>query len=251
MTAGVARAARVASNHQKGHPVDTTGRLLSLVVLAAATSGCTTSGYLRNRERDLVDVVTCTVGLGAGAKARVGPLHAGLFGASDQRGLRGGVFHADMHPQICVRRKGLVPVLRRLHGELSQAIDIDLTLASLEGFFPTNSETPKMRHKYFMSKGVAGISWAECGGSAWVHAIPYYTQTEVAGGLVGTLRLGFNVGELLDFITGIAGLDLLDDDLREGRAELTAASSTPEPAARGRSRGCTSGRLSRVAPARW
>ena len=36
---------------------------------------------------------------------------------------------------------------------------------------------------------------------------------EVAAGLVGGIRLGFNPGELLDFIMGFLGLDLYGDDL--------------------------------------
>ena len=45
------------------------------------------------------------------------------------------------------------------------------------------------------------------------------TQLEIAGGLIFTLRLGFNPGELLDFILGFSGIDIWHDDL-----------PTPDPA---------------------
>jgi hypothetical protein len=56
---------------------------------------------------------------------------------------------------------------------------------------------------------------------------PFYTQIEVAGGFIATLRVGFNPGELLDFIVGWTTIDLFGDDLgmrrlRKERAEATA-----------------------------
>ena len=42
-----------------------------------------------------------------------------------------------------------------------------------------------------------------------------YTQMEVVVGLGGTLRLGFNPGELLDFILGWATIDIYNDDLEK------------------------------------
>ena len=38
---------------------------------------------------------------------------------------------------------------------------------------------------------------------------------EVAVGLIRTIRIGFNVGELLDFIVGWTTLDICRDDLGE------------------------------------
>src|SRR5690554_1302340 len=61
--------------------------LLPLVVVA---TGCATP-YMIDRGRDAADIFTATVGIGGGAKARVGPLHAGLFMNCDMYGLRNGV----------------------------------------------------------------------------------------------------------------------------------------------------------------
>jgi len=40
----------------------------------------------------------------------------------------------------------------------------------------------------------------------------YYTQLELAAGLLLTLRIGFNVGEFTDFLLGWAHIDILSDD---------------------------------------
>jgi len=41
----------------------------------------------------------------------------------------------------------------------------------------------------------------------------YWTQIEAVIGIGGTLRLGFNPGELLDFILGWTTIDIYGDDL--------------------------------------
>ena len=43
-----------------------------------------------------------------------------------------------------------------------------------------------------------------------------WTQIEVAAGLFGDVRLGFNPGELLDFLLGFFGADLYGDDIARG-----------------------------------
>jgi len=43
----------------------------------------------------------------------------------------------------------------------------------------------------------------------------YFTQIEVVAGLGGTIRLGFNPGELLDFILGWVTIDIFNDDLEK------------------------------------
>ncbi|MDA8429048.1 MAG: hypothetical protein M0T70_07315 [Geobacteraceae bacterium] len=63
--------------------------LLSVLALLLMT-GCAQNKYLQNRANDAADIFTITTGAGAGAKARVGPFHGGLFGNMDMAGLRGG-----------------------------------------------------------------------------------------------------------------------------------------------------------------
>ena len=43
----------------------------------------------------------------------------------------------------------------------------------------------------------------------------YYTQVEVVIAIIGSLRLGFNPGELLDFLVGWTTLDIYGDDLNK------------------------------------
>lgn len=42
---------------------------------------------------------------------------------------------------------------------------------------------------------------------------PYFTHVEVAAGAGGTIRIGTNPGEVLDFLLGFFGVDMYGDDL--------------------------------------
>ncbi|MDT8390564.1 MAG: hypothetical protein RRC34_08670 [Lentisphaeria bacterium] len=53
----------------------------------------------------------------------------------------------------------------------------------------------------------------------------YYTQIEVVVGVLGSIRLGFNPGELLDFILGWTTLDIYGDELGK-RKKIEQAEST-------------------------
>jgi hypothetical protein len=75
--------------------------ILTLQVVGSTTSalcvlcsGCAT-GYLADRVRDGADVFTLTMSAGLGARARVGPLHAGLNATVGDIGLRGGAIESD------------------------------------------------------------------------------------------------------------------------------------------------------------
>ena len=41
---------------------------------------------------------------------------------------------------------------------------------------------------------------------------PYYSQITVCAGLLGTIRVGVNPGEFIDFVLGLTTYDLFDDD---------------------------------------
>ena len=51
---------------------------------------------------------------------------------------------------------------------------------------------------------------------------PQWTQIDLSVGLIASVRLGFNPGELLDFIMGLAGLDLYGDDLAGSKEDWEA-----------------------------
>ncbi|MCU0612913.1 MAG: hypothetical protein MUE60_14135 [Candidatus Eisenbacteria bacterium] len=167
-----------------------------LTALAAATCS---SPYLTNRVRDAADIATVSFGYGVGARARVSAIGTGVFANRDLGGLRGG--HFD-------------PWWGDENG--SFLTDVDLLIYRME-VFPAPGEAPDRRHKGFMAVGVG--PWTRAGefelfrqSSRTPH---FYTQIEVAAGLGPSLRVGFNPGELLDFLFGLSGADLFGDDIED------------------------------------
>ncbi len=73
-------------------------QLMGLVIsiIYALCSGCAT-GYVGDRCRDGVDVFTATVGLGGGAKMRLGAVNIGLYAGNDFCGLRGGETESEQY----------------------------------------------------------------------------------------------------------------------------------------------------------
>jgi len=195
-----------------------TAQLVVLLSLAVLATGCATP-YMTNRGRDAKDIVTGMIGWGGGAKARIGPANVGLFAAFDLSGLRGGHCGPVSHD--------FAPY------------DLTLTLCSLERFDSYLLEDAKARHKTFFSQGYLGLTVAGLGMEAYrkvgdayhpkkverldflptdligQEILPYYTQVEIAMGVWRTLRLGFNPGELLDFVLGWTGIDIFNDDVEK------------------------------------
>ncbi len=188
--------------------------------LCALTSGCAT-GYLADRVRDGADIFTACVGVGGGAKARIGPARVGAFFALDKAGLRGGDFLMDKE-------------MKGTHFDwFPGTVDVDGTISSVEAFRPLSDTTAFYRGKQYFAAGLLGLSistWPTVSGGLeedyawtvkpWQQHIPYYTQIELAVGLGGTLRLGFNPGELLDFLLGWTTIDIFSDDREAMKAEL-------------------------------
>jgi hypothetical protein len=174
-----------------------TGRVLACqfigVSLSAFCSGCATTGYLGDRMRDAGDVFTATVGMGAGAKARVGPIQIGTIGSIDMWGLRGGKF-GDVAFYETLTRDFLIPW--PYHGSFGEERFV----------YQAPREMPNKRGKGFLAKAPLPIIGA-------ADQPEYYTQVEIVIAIVGSLRLGFNPGELLDFVLGWTTLDIYSDDL--------------------------------------
>ena len=170
-------------------------------VLAAASTGCAEKGYLADRGRDALDVFTLTIGPGLGAGARVGPLHAGLGVQIDMVGMRGGA----------------VDVWEIGHG---MSVTIETTVYSTDRFPYGESRQPEERNKTFEAFGYPLISYIPqktvgTGEKAVEQhtSYSYYTQIEAFAGAIGGLRVGFNPGELIDFLLGWTTLDIYNDDL--------------------------------------
>ena len=187
---------------------------ISLLLLWPA--GCSSPAFLAARGRDLADVFTFTLGTGAGAKARVGPIQAAAFENSDLIGLRAG--------QFLVNGNGL-------------AFN-DETYAPLpmwdSGWFCGNES---------FNHGVGSVSTQRSkeviAGSPFPlfvrgRGAPFYSQIEVAGGLGFTVRLGVNAGEFLDFILGWLKVDIYGDDLSDAGSDrhVTSAGDVSLPSGR-------------------
>ncbi|MCX7009987.1 MAG: hypothetical protein NTY53_22555 [Kiritimatiellaeota bacterium] len=194
--------------------------LVQIVVVAtviASMTGCaSTKGYFTDRGRDAADIFSVAVGVGAGVNARVGPLRTGLAVIHDTIGLREGMpFTQPIWP-------GITP----------DAYDIDLLVFGGAECNCGNFD----RFKHFETAGfqfpfLSTVYVSDFGDTKKPFIHSYYTQIEIAGGLIGTLRLGFNPGELLDFILGWATIDIFNDDLearkRNEKSDKASIMSSP------------------------
>ena len=171
--------------------------------------GCA-SVYWADRWNDTKDVVTCAVGLGLGAKARVGPLQLPLIVQSDYAGVRcGEVFASPMRDDFWtyVSEAGHV-VESPIPVYLS---DYDTLYSGYELFDPGGLSD--VRHKRVRSQGMGPATF-----DGDEKNVGFYTQVEATLGIVFSVRLGVNPGELADALLGLATVDLFSDDVnrREG-----------------------------------
>lgn len=168
-------------------------------------SGCATT-YMSDRGRDAADIFTATVGIGAGAKARVGPIQAGLLGDCHLTGLRAGKFP-------CRQQQCDIPATFDL-----QAVAFGLQCLRCD------DHIPGQRGKEFE----ADFNWIPFWAPAKPHGFPpevpscpaYWSQIEVVIGLGPTIRLGFNPGELVDFLLGWVHVDIYKDDLERRMSRI-------------------------------
>ncbi len=168
-------------------------RMPLLFVLAGLLcAGCASvPRYFKDRGSDLADIVTCTVGTGVGAKVRLGPLQLAGFKNRDRAGLRGGRAFSGHAPGRDIHETA-IPLPALAYGA-----------ASYDDFVLEVASDP--RDKSYNAIGVPLLTLA--------NEPYYYTGAEIAIGLGGTLRLGVNPGEALDFVLGWFTLDVFQDDL--------------------------------------
>ena len=180
-------------------------RILQFILaalVAAMVSGCASVGdYWKDRGRDAADIFTVTGGLGVGAKARVGPVGTGLLLQSDMAGVRGGSIEKPSY----------------------DSFDVTLLCVGVECFdlaeFNIERESKDYRGKSFSADNECGLcfprnkfSISEMSERFYHTKWPYYTHIEAVAALGPSVRLGFNPGELLDFLLGFAKVDIADDD---------------------------------------
>ncbi|MBW7907400.1 MAG: hypothetical protein H3C50_00545 [Kiritimatiellae bacterium] len=175
-------------------------KAIALMTVAASVTGCASPrAYLTDRGRDLADIVAIGAGMGGGAKVRVGPIQTGLFADVQMAALRGGQFPCGNDAYI-----------------LPSNFDLEALFTGVESFDPKfGRSTAKQRRKSFTAEGhnIPFIMIVDHPGSP-----SYYTQIEVAGGLLLNVRLGFNPVELLDFLLGWVAVDIFDDDIEIRKA---------------------------------
>lgn len=188
------------------------------VGISALCAGCSTPGYLGNRARDAGDIFTATVGVGAGVKARVGPLVAGLSYYQDSLGVRGG--DVGIYKGRKIFRSG------DLKGDCTVVFcggdhfETDVTGPRLKSI---DSRTPTFEVIPFILAIPA--PFIEAQRKQPTAGASYYTQVEGVIALGGGIRLGFNPGELLDFFLGWFHVDMFGDD--SAKSERTIGSSLP------------------------
>ncbi len=209
------------------------GIVLMLAMASLLGSGCTHSQYSANRRHDLADVFTFTIGGGSGVKARVGPVQVAIVDHADLTGLRAGVFFASgenmldnvetyhilprknsaNYDDFAVRQvfetgKGKVVDIRGEDTLVHSPVYQRRWHAAFghELFYPDENSMPALRGKTIAARSPIPFLCLSSNPS-------HHTQIEVVAGLGLTLRLGFNPGELLDFVIGFTSLDMYGDDL--------------------------------------
>jgi hypothetical protein len=146
--------------------------------------------------------VTFAGGLGFGAEARVGPVRPGLYGGVDCYGWRAGHYMHGTDGDVTAGFTTPLPICLFVTDEWVYTAD---------GCFiePRTQKPPDPRKKEYIAYGlyVPFVTWTR-------DACPsYYTQIEVAAAVGVGFRLGFNPGELLDFVLGWTTLDIYGDDI--------------------------------------
>src|SRR3954469_178896 len=165
------------------------GSVVTAVAIAMSTCGC---HYFRDRGRDLADVVTVAVTTGVGVTAQVLPIVQGLgfnerhYGLEDGQWIAG---HGGL--ETCL----LVTSMKAAAGDEEKAEDTrmlalrgkDYDATFLLGVYPMPEPPPRL-------------------------TAHFYGKVEIAASLGVGAKIGFNVVELFDFLTGIFGWDPLHDD---------------------------------------
>jgi len=191
-------------------------QIAALLALAACLTGCA-SPYMVDRGRDVADIFTASFGLGAGVQGRAGPFHAGILCNANECGLRSGTFHVP-------KETDTLPA----EGSKPRSFDFDFLLFKptqlgfgVDIYQPEQVQTD--RGKAVDAVGILPLFYTFDMGSdkeeddapSARQLLHNYTQIEAVVGLGGTLRCGFNPGELLDFILGWTTIDIFNDDLEK------------------------------------
>jgi hypothetical protein len=201
----------------------TTLRILGVVAVAGVLTGCaTTKEYFTDRGRDASDILTLSVGRGVGAKARIGFVQTGLLHNRDVAGFRSGSLFssADLEPE---NYGNDYHKHNAKESELGPTGLIGVPIAYLMPYWGDGSGI--RTYRYYSTgndqfrplgipkeRGKQVDSWSST--FLVTHDSPEHMgQIEIVLGLGATVRFGVNTGEILDFLIGVFGGDLFNDDL--------------------------------------
>lgn len=172
--------------------------LLATILLTC--SGCT-SAYWLDRGRDFNDVFHMGIGPGIGASGRVSAVQMGIVSEMDFINLRG---------------------VQPLHafGKANTWSTAEMVLSGAEEFKggPAQAIMQQRRKTYGMDK--IFMCWMRPmnnakGTANLPHSVSpaFYSDLEVTAGLLLAVRVGFNPGELVDFLLGFFTVDFYSDDV--------------------------------------
>ena len=162
-------------------------KLFILAVLITLTS-CS-SNYMNNRILDARDIFSCSAGTGLGAQARVSYLASGLMYNKQLAGMHNGI--------------------AAVYGWESQCVDIEMALGRLHVFNPPYDVYIR-NHGVLIGAGFGPVYLPrkEKWNPKWA------TQIDATVGLGISVKIGFNPGELADFILGWFKIDIYSDDYK-------------------------------------
>lgn len=165
---------------------------------------------MAHRCHDAKDILTATVGRGAGSKLRAGPLQLGIMLNGQETGLRGGTVLQANTPSAAHNR--------------SESLDALFLTYGVERF--NGNVQAQKRGKSFQALTISMLSvpipdhilpsspmQQKCSSDSMYNPIAYWTQVEAAVGWTRTVRFGINIGELVDFLLGWTTIDIFADDM--------------------------------------
>ncbi|NCD35433.1 MAG: hypothetical protein EOL87_18775 [Spartobacteria bacterium] len=190
-------------------------RIVGAAMIAASLAGCTT-GYVADRGRDAADIFTVGVGYGLGTKVRVGPVQLGLLYEVSSASLRGGELSADNQETVGPETGDVLGLMMGTESFFKCRLPRNKNfLATNLNLFPDESDELFLIPFIFAAEPLQTPSWTATHSGPKDQPPPYYyySQIEFVASLYRSIRIGFNPGELLDFLLGWTTVDIYNDDV--------------------------------------
>lgn len=203
------------------------GFLCYLIILFFLTS-CS-SLYLNQRARDTVDIFTFEFQTESyGAAIRTGPVKLGLHQKSKTgfaAGLRGGTFDSFDDQEFSLLFLGsdqFLDVKSNIDTNQNSTTELDQLTQKKQEIIDSIPSLIKLRKKSFEARSPFGTQVSfhkakpilkESKTKNRFAPAHHFTAIEATVGIYFGLKVGFNIGELIDWCAGWVGFDLFSDDL--------------------------------------